>query len=601
MNITLYYIKGINETDTPVFDTLANQRLFFSECERYVIDTGFYPPYFKNTITLDINDYDITSPSNYCSLNFNNKEYYYFIVAKRYIAETVVEIDIVMDTIQTYMFDVEFVYSVIDRLTIERWVNDGYYTINRDYIRENYSNGDYQAFYTSNIIEHGPETWWYVVKVATPAIPLPTAVAGAIPSTLINGGTRDIKGRCNYGFAVFPFSTKHAVYHDTSDPQSPVDVTVDIDPNAMGANSTDPMTLDIYMIPFNPLTNISILEGDIVHDSTFNVVKNTDTFGNDYYTLITIAEELTTRVHSNTFNPLPNYGIPSLGDRFLATRNPVLLDENYLKFTFGDPTIRTEYPLHILTSNSLKGAYWADFTTGTRYYNLYVVNNYDNAHGTIVSNQSVFHFDLRNDPWKEYLANNHATLTGSLATSAITAGSALALTGAAAGGFVPFSVPVMAGIGAVAGLVSNVKNRATLSSNLSHKPITSRQANSFIPDLLGTEARISTRNALCDNYKEVAILFESYGYKVDMPTTLNLFSMNNRYFYDYIQTKELNIHIGDRSTERDFITRFNNGLRLWHTTSGVLNAKSVSGVTLDLGQVCVYDNVENFLVNQGGE
>lgn len=138
MAITLYYIEGITRADEPVFDSIGNQVKFFSDHVVSSIDSGFYPPHYQNEIKLQINDeIDLTKSINYLSLEFGNKVYYYFIDNIKYISEDVISLIVTMDVIQTYMFDVNFVNSQLDRNSITRYLDNT--TINRDYLRENLS------------------------------------------------------------------------------------------------------------------------------------------------------------------------------------------------------------------------------------------------------------------------------------------------------------------------------------------------------------------------------------------------------------------------------------------------------------------------------
>lgn len=615
MNITLYYIPGINETDTPVFDTLAHQLLFFSECERYVIDTGFYPPYFKNTITLDINDYDITSPSNYCSLNFNNKEYYYFIVAKRYINETVVEIDIVMDTIQTFMFDVEFIHAFIDRLSINRYGYLG--AFNRDYIRENLSQNsfstisNYETLNTGNTAT-GVGDWVYVMKMTEDLNADPDNPTTNFTKHLNYLGNSDnprVSGVTPYQYAFSPFKDMR---YDNDSTHTLYSYGI-----AQFA-STKNIVTDIYLIPFRCLKDMHCTSYDSSTETgVLEILGGTDglmthELDSDNPLLSKVVIQETTLLNTYVNTETKNLGFKSLYDNapygeniplFSSNNIPQMLDENYIKITFGDGSVRTEYPLHVLTSPLIYLCYWADIASGTRYYNICkgAHSNYmDNEYNTIVVNHDVMHLDLKNDPWKTYLANNRATMIGALLGSGINIlGSVAAMgTGVDMETDVTYATGYGGVVKSVAGAYNTLLGRIVNRENLKHAPDSVRRAGAAMADLLGDEYKISYTVTRCDDFEEVAKFYESYGYKVSMSTTNNLFSLNYRHFFDYVKTKELSIHIGDRSTEQNFIDRFNKGLRMWHTTNGVLNIKDTT-VDWEMGQVCVYENLEPILL--GGE
>ena len=140
--IKLIYIRGISAYDTPYFSSKLEQYDFFDDINGVEID-AYYPPHYTNTIKLDRDDVDDISRYNYLILYFNNKNYFYFLDSINYINEDVYEVKIVMDTIQTYMFDIVWNESLVSRKSIKRWNGN---EINRDYIRENLSQTSKKLF-----------------------------------------------------------------------------------------------------------------------------------------------------------------------------------------------------------------------------------------------------------------------------------------------------------------------------------------------------------------------------------------------------------------------------------------------------------------------
>lgn len=136
--IKLYYIDGINDTDEPVFTGILSQQRFFNNNVVATIDNSFYPPHYSDVIALSSDDVDFNTSFNYLSINFNNKEYYYFIDAVEYVNEDLMNVTIRMDDIQTSMFNIYITNGTLSRKSIARW--DGG-AINRDYLRENMSSG----------------------------------------------------------------------------------------------------------------------------------------------------------------------------------------------------------------------------------------------------------------------------------------------------------------------------------------------------------------------------------------------------------------------------------------------------------------------------
>lgn len=108
----------------------------------------------------------------------------------------------------------------------------------------------------------------------------------------------------------------------------------------------------------------------------------------------------------------------------------------------------------------------------------------------------------------------------------------------------------------------------------------------------GTETISVTREVYAvDDLEEVAKIYESKGYAVSENTKQNLFSYsNNRRLYDVIQCDEMLISgITGEDIIADIKARFGNGLRLWHTTNGILNCYTYS---VWFGELCIKDNTE---------
>lgn len=587
MNITLYWIPGISKTDTPVFLSLEAQEAYFADCERKVVSTGFYPPYFRNSIKFDTEDLDLTTwYPNYVSLVFNDKTFYYFIVEKRYINEDIVEITIEMDTIQTYMFDVTWVNAVIDRLTITRWLANRV-TINREYIRENLSENSFSKIDTRRILNmsvdaNGIGNWYMVIKYSD-----------AIRDT--HGEPRTLHFIENKDNSVF------GVYSPYEYGITPLRRGKDVDTPANEFNfwqgfddlAKDPKVLDIFLVPFR-------LAEDIECDTFDTTISDYSIDYGGINALALIANNNTNvLVPFYTFCSYVNYasinvGIvtpgTAVGAAFDSKSVPAMLDSNYIRLTFGDNSIQTSYPLEIMTETQLYGTYWADISTGNLYYNLVTDSDdkLNNNYSTIVCNSAGFHSDLKNDPWESYIAQNRATLAGAFITSGITL-----LASAGLGAIKPIAGE-MAAMSSVGKGAKNISHYFVNKANLEQAPSEVKRTGNLVGDTFLGDLAISYKIWLCDDFKDIARYYESNGYKVVRYMTTSLFAIDNRYFYDYVQTKEINVQLGDRNTQEDFENRFNSGLRMWHTDSeGLLRAR---GYGLELGQVCKLDNLENFFI-----
>lgn len=161
MTITLYFVQGISMSDTPLFSTKAKQDEYFEKHIVKTVETAYYPPYYFNTIKLETEDCDLTTNANYLSIDTGTRRYYYFIGSITYLNEDVYEIGIEMDVIQTYLFDIRINSCQIDRKFIDRYDSNG--LINRDYIRENVSNG-VMTPYAQHSFDPKDGLTWFVIR-----------------------------------------------------------------------------------------------------------------------------------------------------------------------------------------------------------------------------------------------------------------------------------------------------------------------------------------------------------------------------------------------------------------------------------------------------
>ena len=160
MNIYLAYIEGISRIDTPYFTSGSEQETYFDNKVVETIETTFYPPHYHNAINVSSDECDINTSINYLFFEYKNKRYYYFIDSITYSSESVITLNITMDYIQTYMFNIYIQNGIINRRFIDRFLGS---RINRAYIRENVSKGELELVSSDNdIIDTTP--LWIIIK-----------------------------------------------------------------------------------------------------------------------------------------------------------------------------------------------------------------------------------------------------------------------------------------------------------------------------------------------------------------------------------------------------------------------------------------------------
>lgn len=612
--ITLYDIGELNRVDTPVFDTEENQQLFFDGLTKKVIqNNSFYVPKFKDEICLSTDDINFNSSYTYLSIYFNEKYYYYFIDKTEYISEDVVKLYISIDVIQTYMFNIRFNSSEILRKSIKRWTSST--AINRGYFRENVGNEIFkntvnELFYDEDgtyafVIHIMPTNQKYWYSLGDNTNPILEEFTG-YEKTMVAYGSKNYVESGYY--LILPFNSTNL-----------------IGATYVSDTITDALTLSAWdlfraMCERDYVLSINIIDGHLLSQLGITYDHNTNTF--------TCYDAN----HQSRFIQIYNGGIPGAdpshpspecagfmlmygsGTQYLkfpevtysktplaVSRNtaknkafsykycPQLLDENYVHIKYGEPAYMTGTPLYVNTTTKVTLRECHDLINNIRVYAVSSTPSNDKYLTTVYAT-SIENITLYNNPYQSYISRNHATLSAGRVVSHINN----IYTGVKAG-ISSGNVAIGVAAGAM-GALNTEANRAITLENLKFTPNSTKVNGSGAFDIISLNIAPRYIVDTVSNLDECAQYFETFGYKVHEISRNNLFTTHIRYYYDYLEVGEMSISLNilsDDYTIELIKERFNKGLRMWHTTNGVLNTELVSGVTLNMGQVCVYDNVEN--------
>ena len=146
MNINLAYVEGISDTNTPSFVAIQSKDDFFLAHRVHVVELSYYAPRYEDTIRISTEIVGMESKFNYLYFTFGTRTYYYFIDNITYINADLIALHIRMDTITTYGSNIKILKGIVERKHINRWKYDSVkqkYVINRDYVRENFSEGKF--------------------------------------------------------------------------------------------------------------------------------------------------------------------------------------------------------------------------------------------------------------------------------------------------------------------------------------------------------------------------------------------------------------------------------------------------------------------------
>lgn len=609
--ITLYYIENISRFDEPYFDFPSSQITFFADHIVQSIDAGFYPPHYRNRITLDTVDVDFTTQCNYLSLEFGGKTYYYYIDDINYISEDIVELVVTMDVIQTYMFNISCKSAHINRHTISRWNGD---IINRDYIRENLSQGE--KIIKSYTKSHDDITWlvvWF------------RSASGKYKSSPNAEDTITMPDNFSQfnGYFVTHIGMTPLFIPANSDQGSPYKIV-----DHLGNRYDCPYPTDLLEEP--TVDHIDYINHDVFKGLyTYNASTKTLTFnsgsgitGTDLYSGTKYLGSGILQ-KTNMFMPDENTKITILdftknNKKGVARSNkfiPALLDDNYYTLYYGEQMNQGTYPLYQLQTSDLYKSFRYDIISGNRIYFVSPTNQYDVAIKdpflviTVCNTAELV--DLYTDAWKQYQASHVATLTDGLklnylntavrgVTNAVTSkmqavtGALTGHVGTAVGGA---TGDIRAKVDTALGFYNIAKNYQITKENLQYTPDTSKQGNSITSDLIvGSLDEVTILYEVKDIYA-VAFKYETLGYAVNQDFTgSNIFkAYNTRYYYNVISA-DINAMtligiVTDETTIGLIKDRFSAGLRLWNTDSGKLRAETLCDFR--------YDNVETSFITEG--
>lgn len=638
--ITLYYVKGLTRLDEPVFDNLTNQEIFFANHKYAEIEDGFYPPYYRNKIALSRDDVRFDFQINYLSLFLDDKYYYYFIDSRRYVSEDVIELSVTMDTIQTYMFECQISDATIKKLSLKRWTDPDLGYINRNYVRENLSDGDFRLL--SESISEDPITW--VVVWLSDDVNLKHKTESATGDTIYSPiafgtSTVDVRNKQIYTPLLPMFIPIIDGSHFDIDY---VEITgVGVIPGdgtlKMLANAAFSELAGLLKIP--TVTKAEYYAMDIFAGQyTYEIDSGTKTLkitmqanvlrgaynyfsfqsgGNDYTDYF--VHFLTARIpdfSDSTIIPLGNFvANRSKTANRLSSYVPAMLDENYLSVFFGEKMSGTSYPLHELATNHLYGIRLVDVLSGTRGYymaELPYAGTVKDPFDTYIVCNTMEEMPLLNNAWNEYISRNQATwvngykINQQQATYKAVKATTKFAVNSTAENFLGLKPGPGTGVNdeGVAyqlmdwgeRMLELKERRETEKLNYEFTPNTVKQGNSYTADMVGTSVLLRDRVMKVQDFDYVSQQYEEYGYSVAlMAHSPNLFSdYNYRYYYNVVQASIGSMGLLDGITDESIIAtikaRFEGGLRLWNTDNGVLRASDIGSFE--------YDNVETDFIKE---
>lgn len=585
--ITLMYIVGISRTDTPIFNNATSQQEWFNTNAENVrkVDTIF-PPYYTNRIRLSDDDINFDSTYNYLILTFRNINYYYFIKDFNYINEGLIDIDIELDTIQTFMFNIIYHNARIRRRSIKRYLDKNHFSINRNYIRENYNSNEFiNKDYVNYTYQDKSLTGFGGFIIAKSA---DLFVAEVKDTTLYN---KDKIIKDNVRTLLIPAmcyieqQDKYLSGNHRHVFKQDIDTVGDFEDNTLindlkDLQSNNAIT-NMFYIPFNPFKDMLITtiytDNLIPVQTTYSVPKN------DRYELTSTADKKYLQIDNIDVSPqfrlveLPYSQSAQnvLGTPFSSNYVPQLLDENYVQIKYGERLDNTSLPLSKITNTALYLYRQCDILTGCRIYWIVDKEDLEDKYFTKIVVQSREDVSMFNDYFKQYINGNKGTLF---------IGNTL---GTILNGIVSPN-PLMS-------VAQDATATATELVNKAFQPKTMAQDNSMTSSLIGETCDEVYILDVATNIDAVATIYESIGYLVD-EFVLGSPIFNDRQIFNYVECEEIDLSLVNAISSEEFTndirTRFMDGIRFWNTET--MKKLRDTAHPIDLGDVCKYDNIEKW-------
>ena len=423
MDIKLGYIEGISNIDTPYFSNISAQNDFFTNHQVTSISTTFYPPHYRNRIRFDVEDIDFTNQINYLWFEYNSKVYYYFINDIEYLNENTIELEITMDVIQTYFFNIKFSNAIIERKFINRWTDSTH--INREYLRENVSSG----LFTKQKTTLSQHNLWLVAKVSH--LPHPnTQGYDVLTKITINNKIAYVP----YGYLYLPLfcdSIRVITGYTEDDVPVPIYTTYSLFFDYILEILSSDYVLDAYIIDYNPRPDVFTISNSVLSIATyFDDTALSPLYGErkvlvrwkaNSVLLIESGENVglicegqshmvdkdVTQYDNNLLRPKNT----SLGVNFDKKYITQLLDENYIRIEYGNGGGVATYPLSVMRLNSLTLSQYYNLDDGSKIFAIHNDSSDESLYNGLDYQTYVFSnikptLPLLNDAWKSYQANN---------------------------------------------------------------------------------------------------------------------------------------------------------------------------------------------------
>lgn len=411
--------EGYNEDNIYNFPSTDARDRFFDKYVIKTIEDSYYPPYYRNTINLSTDDFDIYGKSfNYVRISTGLQHYYYFVRDIQYINQTLYKTYLEMDTITTYLFDIELSDVCIARKFIDRYNADG--TINRNYLRENVSTAimkQIQREYLTTTTSSDQTKGLIIIKLSD--TPYKKGNTDYCKFQTIRYLSRFEFVPQNGYYCILPFNDAILTANEFQIIAKYGSGNVDGDIGkfsffmTLKELSKAVKVTEMYIIPGNPLKNYIFTQGNTIYYHTAADTKrpidkctnqDCDIFNNQNSACFLLTDFT---IIPNTFEFRKSIGFTIQNKKETAFNKmfvPCLLDSNYYRISFGERNYQTTDLLEYANKDVFTLTYQG-MIDGTRFYFVGSDTYY-----TSVLADNKYLMTLYTSEWNNYNAYNKASI-----------------------------------------------------------------------------------------------------------------------------------------------------------------------------------------------
>lgn len=538
-----------NYNFTMDFNSLEAQESYFSTKVADVLEEDTDYSYIRATEELKVqaNKEDLNNV-NYLSFKNKDKVYYAFILDKRYISDTCTGITFKIDVMQTFMTDYELKESFVDRQHEDRFnlVNN---VLKPIYSKtdENIDLGKVYKVIESNIIKNDNRASalqnvniaWYTIVCS---------------DKLLQNETITKMYGLHSGYYIYflpvVIGNTGGYYFTFSGAELETDIT-EITKNTK--------TLAIFLSKYTPfsvgysLVGTNRIEVNLNGSEWEGLVAGTTTG----YRVLSAGTLKVSQPREFFSRNIFTESTPSINNLKQMKYETKLLTSPYSKLIVRANEDKAEFAIEEFTNN-IKLTMGFDYSYNNKMLIIpkdYLGGNLDNVVISTNNNEMA----LLNDAWRNYEAQNKASLRSGILTSGALA-TAGVIFGVATGG-----VGLALAGGALLSQASQITNEIIKRHNIQETPDSLKKAmGSVVVDRLIKDNNMLVELHEIDNEHKVRVYnyLYHYGYKCNNFITPNL---RSRYYFNYIKTIGANIETNiDADYKNELVQIFDRGITIWH-------------------------------------